>query len=317
MAGKLRKADSCGIRPLKARFHYQGGEMKAAEATEEARGVKLALASYIVLTIILALSFLFTNVLVLLAQAMERLSDILISLFFLASIYVSRRPADPLHSFGHARVQNVAVLIVATILIFFLGLELIRESIPRLLDPSSVETSSPGIALVATVASMVIIAIPSIVLIKGSRTGSSRAQLVNLLLDEFSGGISLIAIGLIGIGFPVADPLGSLLVAFALIISGLLMLRENASILIGKSPGEDYLRRLNEVARSVEGVKGVHGLRAEYVGPSTIHADLHIELPRDMPILEADRIAHEVQKRLSEEAGCQYCGVHIGPYGPH
>ncbi len=290
---------------------------KDTDVAQEAKGVKLALTSYFILTTILIASFLLTNVLVLLAQSMERLGDILISLFFLISIYVSRRPADPLHAFGHARVQNVAVLIVATILIFFLSLEIIRESIPRLLDPSSVETSHPDIALVATIVSMMVIAVPSIVLIRGGRQGSSRAQLVNLLLDEFSGGISIVAILFIGLGYPIADPLGSLAVGVALILAGILMLRENAATLIGKSPGKEYLIRLDEVARSVEGVKGVHGVRAEYVGPATIHADLHIELPRDMPILEADRIAHEVQKRLSDEAGCQFCQVHSGPYGPH
>jgi cation diffusion facilitator family transporter len=291
--------------------------MREAEVAEEAKGVKLALASYIILTIILIASFLSTNILVLLAQSMDRLSDILISLFFLISIYLSRRPADPLHAFGHARVQNVAVLIVAIILIFFLSSELIRESIPRLSDPSSVETSNLEIALIVTIISMVVIAVPSIVLIRSKGRGSSRAQLVNLLLDEFSCGTSLIAILLIGMGFPIADPLGSLVVGIAMVITGVFLLRENAATLIGKSPGNYYMKRLEEVARSVEGVKGVHDLRAEYVGPKTIHADLHIELPPDMAISEADRIAHEVRKKLSEETDCQYCEVHAGPYGQH
>jgi cation diffusion facilitator family transporter len=291
--------------------------MKDAEVAEEAKGVKLALASYIILTIILIASFLFTNVLVLLAQSIDRLSDILISLFFLISIYLSRRPADSLHAFGYARVQNVAVLIVATILIFFLSSEIIRESIPRLSDPSIIDTSSLEIALAVTILSMVVIAVPSIVLLRRKGRGSSRAQLANLLLDEFSCGISLIAILLIYMGFPIADPLGSLVVGVALVITGILLLKENTAILIGKSPGNDYLKRLEEVAMSVEGVKGVHNLRAEYVGPATIHADLHIELSSDMAISEADRIAHEVQKRLADETGCQYCEVHAGPYGVH
>jgi cation diffusion facilitator family transporter len=291
--------------------------MREAEVAEEAKGVKLALASYIILTIILISAFLVTNVLVLLAQSMDRVSDILISLFFLISIYLSRRPADPHHAFGFARVQNVAVLIVATILIFFLSSEIIRESIPRLSDPSSVETSGLEIALVVTIISMVVIAVPSIVLLRSKGRGSSRAQLVNLLLDEFSCGTSLIAIILIGLGFPIADPLGSLVVGIALIITGVFLLRENAATLIGRSPGTDYIKRMEEVARSVEGVKGVHRLRAEYVGPRTIHADLHIELPPEMAISEADRIAHEEQKGPFEATDCQYCEVHAGPYGPH
>lgn len=286
-------------------------------SADDAKGVQLSLVAYIVLAVILIVSYQLTDVLVLLAQATDRVGDVLISLFFLASIYLSRRPADSTYAYGHARAQNVAVLIVATILIFFLSLGLIQEALPRLADPSSVDASDQNIALGVTMLSMIVIAVPTVVLLRGHRGGSSRAQLINLLLDEFASAVSLVAIVLIGFGYELADPVGSLVVAGALLITGAMMLRENATILIGKSPDAEYMGRMESAARSVPGVMGVHKLRAEYVGPDTIHADLHLELDPDMPIKEADRIAHEVERRLAEETGCRYCEVHAGPYGPH
>ncbi len=64
-------------------------------------------------------------------------------------------------------------------------------------------------------------------------------------------------------------------------------------------------------ARSVEGVLGVHDLRAEYIGPDTVHAGMHIVVRRGLPIEEADRIAEEVRERMQRETGCRHCVIHV------
>ncbi len=87
-----------------------------AEHAAETRGIIIALISYSILVVLqMAVCFL-TNILVLFAQALEMLSDVLISTFLLLSAFWSRKPADEFHMFGHGRAQNVAALISATIL---------------------------------------------------------------------------------------------------------------------------------------------------------------------------------------------------------
>lgn len=290
--------------------------MDCTGARDLTGGIKLAIASYSFLIVIQIGAFLLTDILILLAQSLDRVSDILISLFFLVSVYVSRRPADPQHAFGHARVQNVVALIASTVLIFFISLETFREAIPRLLNPASVEVSDAGIALAISLLSMAVIAAPSIMLLKSKEPGTSRAQLLNLLLDEFASGVAVVGAVLLSLGYPLADPIGSMMVAGAIVLTGVVLLKENAAILIGSSPDGDFRKRLVEAALSVEGVKGVHDLRAEYVGPDTIHADLHIEIPPETRIADADRIAQQVRKSISESTGCRYCEVHSDPYMP-
>jgi divalent metal cation (Fe/Co/Zn/Cd) transporter len=68
---------------------------------------------------------------------------------------------------------------------------------------------------------------------------------------------------------------------------------------------------VESLARSVEGVLGVHDLRAEYVGPATVHTGMHITVRRGLPIEEADRIAEEVRERIHRETGCLYCVIHM------
>jgi len=67
------------------------------------RGIKIALLSYSILVVLQLAAYFVTNILVLLAQALEMLSDVLISAFLLLSAFWSKKPADEIHMFGHGR----------------------------------------------------------------------------------------------------------------------------------------------------------------------------------------------------------------------
>lgn len=49
------------------------------------------------------------------------------------------------------------------------------------------------------------------------------------------------------------------------------------SFLLGRSPGREFLNMVESTARSVDGVPGVHDMRAEYIGPDTVHTGMHID----------------------------------------
>jgi len=74
------------------------------------RGIAIALIGYLMLVVLQLIAYFLTNVLVLLAQALEMLSDTLISTLLLLAVFYSRRPADEFHMLGHGRAQNVAAL---------------------------------------------------------------------------------------------------------------------------------------------------------------------------------------------------------------
>ena len=84
----------------------------------------------------------------------------------------------------------------------------------------------------------------------------------------------------------------------------------------GRSPGPEYLANVERLARSVSGVLGVHELRAEYIGPDIVHAGMHIEVQRGLPIEEADRIAEQVLERLHQDADSGYCVIHVDAAEP-
>jgi len=183
------------------------------EHATETRGIKIALTGYLILVVLQLATYYLTNILVLLAQALEMLSAVLISTFLLLSAFWSRKPADEIHMFGHGRAQNVAALISATILISFMSLETFREAIPKFFQASEAsEFQNPNIALIVILVGMFVVAVPTIDILRTKTRGASaKAQLISLLKDEVSYIAALIAVVLIAQGYHLADSLASVL----------------------------------------------------------------------------------------------------------
>jgi cation diffusion facilitator family transporter len=281
----------------------------------ETRGIKLALVAYAILVALQLATFLFTNILVLYAQALEMLSDVMVSTFLLLSLYWSRKPADKFHMFGHGRAQNVAAVVSAAILIFFMSLEAFREAIPKLFQTSEANGfQNASIALIVIVVGMLVIAIPSVDILRTKTRGASlKAQMVGLLKDEISYVAAFVGVALASQGYIIADTIASLFVASVIAGGGIYLLKDNVHYLVGRAPDPHFFKELESAAKSVRGVLGVHDLKAEYVGPSVIQASLHIEVEKGTSIENADRIAHEVEERVSKEVNCQYCVIHVDP----
>ncbi len=123
----------------------------------------------------------------------------------------------------------------------------------------------------------------------------------------------LIGVILVAQGYALADPIISIFVASIIAVSGVYLLKDNVNYLIGRSPGIEFLEKVKSTTMSIEGVLGVHDLKAEFVGPDIVHAGFHIEVARGTPIEEADRIAEAVQAKVGKETGCQYCVIHVDP----
>ncbi|MFH0768746.1 MAG: cation diffusion facilitator family transporter [Chloroflexota bacterium] len=281
----------------------------------ETRGLKIALSSYIVLFALQLTAYFMTGILVLFAQALEVLSDVMVSTFLLFSVIWSRKPADEIHMFGHGRAQNVAALVSATILIAFMGLEVFREAIPKFFQtPEAGEIQNTNLAWIVIVVSMIVLAVPLIDILRAKVKGASaKAQLIQLTKDEATYVPALISVILVARGYYLADPIASVIIGMIILLSGFYLFKDNVHYLVGKAPGKEFADKVELAARSVKGVLGIHDFKAEYVGPNIVHTGFHIEVARGTPIEEADRISHEVEDRVSQETGCQHCVIHVDP----
>ncbi len=280
----------------------------------EMRGLQVALAIYGVLFVLKISVWLASGVMAVFAEALHTLSDLFISTFLLAAAVWSRRSADEVHQFGHGRAQNAAALAAAVLFISFTSYKLYEEAIPHLLEPVTATYQNLDLVLAVLLVSVVLAAIPLLLLRRAKGRGAAaRAQARELVNDEL--GILAAIVATVGIaeGEPLLDPIAAIVVATIIAYGAIGLLRENISVLLGASPDAEALAKIRSVARSVEGVQGVHDLRAEYVGPRALHADFHIEVAADRTVREANEIVREVHDRVRREADCEYCYVHVDP----
>lgn len=149
-----------------------------------------------------------------------------------------------------------------------------------------------------------------------TRGAAAKAQLLELVDDQLGLLAALAAVAAIRWGYAIADPIPSIAVATLIAANAIALFRENASFLLGRSPGPEFLARVESVARAVPGVVAVRDLRAEYVGPDTVHAGLRVEVAPDLPVAEAGQIAREIETRVHKGAHVGYCFIQVEPAAP-
>jgi ferrous-iron efflux pump FieF len=226
----------------------------------------------------------------------------------------SHRDADRAHMFGHGRAQNVAALLAATLFLSFTSYKLYEESIPKLLHPASLAHQNLPIAIGVLAFSLLAAIFPLVSLILQKGLGASaRAQMIELINDELGVLAALLGTIFISLGYPLADPIATMIVATIIAINAVGIFRENLGLVIGKSPDPAYLEKIRQVAASTHGVLEVAGLMAEYIGPDSIHVDLEIKVASGITIEEANEVVSEVRQRVLSETNCIYCSVRPRP----
>ena len=282
----------------------------------DVRALKLAVGVYFLVFAMKLIVYFMTGVMAIFAEALHTLSDIFVSSFLLVAVIWSRKGADEVHMFGYGRAQNVAALVAATLFISFTSFELYREAIPRLFKPEEAAYQNLPLAIGVLVASMLIAAVPLVNLSRQKKQGAAaRAQLTELFNDELGLLAALVGTLFIIQGLYIADPIASIIVATIIAYNAIGLFRENMSFLLGRSPGPEFLKNVENTALSVDGVLGIHDMRAEYIGPGTVHVGMHIDVKPGLPIEEADRIAEEVREKVHKSVRGGYCIIHVDAAG--
>jgi ferrous-iron efflux pump FieF len=281
---------------------------------EDIGSLKLTLGLYVAIFAMKIAAYWVSGVVALLAEGLHTLSDIFISAFLLVAAWYSGRAADRVHMFGYGRAQNVAALVAATLFVSFTSFELYREAIARLAAHESATFQNLPLAIGVLVVSMIIAAAPLVKLVRQKTRGAAaRAQMIELVNDELGLLAALAGTLLVVAGEPLGDPLAAILIATIIAVNAVRLFRENVSMLLGQAPPPEFMASIETAARSVAGVTGVHDLRAEFIGPGVVHADLHVEVSSALSVVEGHRIAKTVDAVVTPMLGPGVCEVHVDP----
>jgi cation diffusion facilitator family transporter len=253
--------------------------------------------------------FLYSS-LALISDGIHSLSDVATSIVGYFGVKIASKPADKTHPFGHSRFESLFAFFIG-ILLFLVAYEIARDALKRIFSGHVIEVNSVMLAVVV-ISIVSKEAMTQYALRVGKKLNNQIlvADAYHHRSDALSSVAVLIGLLLQRLGFTYGDALAGLVVALLVGKAAAEIVFKNVNYLTGTSPPFELCEKIKETALSVEGVVGVHDLRAHYVGPK-LHVELHIEVPSHLTLKEAHDISEEVKRKIEDLDEVEAAFVHV------
>jgi len=278
----------------------------------EKKAANIALGLNVLLFTVKLIVGLISNSIAIISEAINSFTDIISSVAVGFGVKVSSQKPDDKHQFGHSAAQPIATFIVA-ILAGLLGINILQESIKRIISPPEVSLSIyVYLVLGISIFTKLLMNRYQTSIGKKYNSPAIRAQAVDSINDVLASSFALFGIVGVQLGYPLIDGIGGLLVSFFIFRSGYDIAKENIDYLMGKAADQDLIFEIVNRALKVDGVKGMNELRSHYVG-NRFHIEIHIEVDQSTNTKDSHDIGKKVQFAIEEIPEIQKAFVHIDP----
>lgn len=254
---------------------------------------------------------LISNSIAIIMDALNNLSDALSSVITIAGTKLSQRDPDKKHPLGHGRIEYLSATVISAI-ILFTGAAALVESVKAVINPQTPDYSVTSLIIVgAAIAVKVFLGI--YVKKKGKEVNSDSlvASGSDAMFDAWISA-STMAAAVIFIAFNISLEawLGAV-IAVIIIKSGIDLLRETISKIVGERIDSSLARAVKECIASFPEVGGAYDLIIHNYGPEYLIGSVHIELPDTMTIQEADTLERQIVQKVFDEHGVVMAGISV------
>jgi len=243
-----------------------------------------------------------------LSDALNAFLDVLTYSVAYISMRVHERHPDEDHPFGHRRAEPLAGLLFA-VFASALGATVLRDALRSLLAPGPVQHDPLSVGLVlAGIATKGAMAVWYFRAATQTKSPALRASFVDSRNDVLASFLALLGLWAGGR----VDGIAALAIGAWIVVSGIRVGLENVAYLMGQAPPAHVQAEIVAAARAVPGVRGVHDVRAHFVG-DLVHVQLHVELDKDLSLLQAHAIGDQVRQAVEAVELVQKAFIHLDP----
>ena len=250
-------------------------------------------------------AYFLTGSVAILTDALESIVNVVAGFFGLFSLYITAKPRDADHPYGHGKIEFVSSAVEGS-MIFIAGILIIYEAIVNLIHPTALHQLDLGMLLIGITAALNFLA--GSICVRIATKNNSLALLSSgkhLISDTYS--TAGILIGLVLIHFTDImwlDSAVAILFSFIILYTGYKIIRTSLAGIMDETDKEllvKLVKLLNENRR--ENWVDLHNLRIIKYG-STLHLDCHLTVPWYLNVkeahLEIDALASLVRKNFGE-----------------
>lgn len=221
------------------------------------------------------------------ADGLNNLTDCGSNVVSVIGFKMSEKPADKEHPFGHRRAESVASLLIAVI-ILVVAAELIMQSAEKIFSPSDTDISPLVLAVLAvSVAVKLFMFFMNRSLGKAISSETLKATAADSISDVVATTAVLISAIITRFTNLELDGYLGVVVALFIAVTGIGILKDTVSNLLGKAPDPDTVREIEKRVLSFENVRGLHDLTVHDYGQNKLYATVHVEVDAQMSITSA------------------------------
>lgn len=283
--------------------------------------VKVSLVT-ILLNMVLSIFKLFAGIFAhsgaMLSDAVHSFSDVFSTVIVIAGVKIGGRKSDANHQYGHERFESIATILLAVIL-FLVGAGIGYSGLQKIIGGNTAALTIPGrLALAAAVISIAV----KEWMYWYTRHAAKKTNSGALMADAWhhrSDALSSIGsfVGILGarMGFPILDPLVSVIICLFILKVAFDILKDAIRKLTDEACDAGFVAQLEELIASQSGVVRIDLLRTRKFG-NKIYVDLEIAVDGDMPFKKA----HDISKTVHDAVEAafpevKHCMIHLNPAG--
>jgi cation diffusion facilitator family transporter len=287
----------------------------AAQTQQKSRAAGLSIFSNSVLIVLKVVAGALTGSIAIITEAVHSSIDLLASIVAFYSVRKADEPADEDHPYGHQKVENLAAAVEGMLILVGAAI-IVFESTRRLLVGADVDRLGIGIGVIAlsAVANVVV----SSYLYRQARLTDSPAlegDAAHLRTDAVTSVGVLIGLVLVDTtGVAELDAITALVVAAAIVYSGVRILNRSSRVLVDEALPIDELQAVRQAIEDygADEVVGFHKLRARRAG-SRRDVDLHVQFRDGTSLMRAHQVSHELQQAIRARLRGADVLIHLEP----
>lgn len=240
------------------------------------------------------------------ADGLNNLSDGASSVVTLLGFKLAEKPADRKHPYGHARIEYIAGLTVA-VMILFIGLELGKSSVEKFIDPEPIEFSFTAVWVLC--ASILVKLFMMLFNLKMGRKINSNALLATAAdsRNDVMTTSAVLAASIVEHFYDVRiDGVMGIAVSLFILYSGIKLAGETMSPLLGEGANPELQKQITDYINGCPMVLGCHDLMVHDYGPGRRYASIHVEIDKN----EDPMACHARIDRMERECLKNY-GTHL------
>ncbi len=232
------------------------------------------------------------------ADGFHSLSDGASNIVGLIGIHFACQPTDKDHPYGHKKYETLFSLGIAAML-FILSFNLIKEGLNHIGNPATPRVDIRSFLIMA-----VTVAVNFWVMHYERKKGELlRSDILisdsmHTKADIFTSASVIIALIVIKLGYPVLDPIVTIIISLFIAHAGYDILKQSSAVLCDTAAILD-VKKITGIVLGIKGVKTCHKIRTRG-RPDDIHIDLHVQVNADMHINQAHKISYAIEQAIKK-----------------